>query len=57
MNKVVAYAIAGGFLLIIADEAPKLATGTAALILLGVALTHANQLTALSGFVTKNTGA
>lgn len=56
MKKVVAYCIAGGLLLILADETPRLATGTTALILLAVVLTHSNQLTAVSKFISQNIG-
>jgi hypothetical protein len=56
MKKVVAYCVAGGILLLIADEAPKVAMGTTGLILLGVALTHSDQIKAVSTFITKNTG-
>lgn len=54
MNKVVAYCLAGGILLLVADVAPRVATATTGLILLGVALTHSQQLTAVSNFITQN---
>jgi hypothetical protein len=54
MRKVIAYCLAGGILLLVADVAPRVATATTGLILLGVALTHGQQLTAVSNFITQN---
>ena len=50
-----AYAVAGGILLLVADVAPNVAAATTGLILLGVAMSHSNQLTAISQFVSSNT--
>ena len=55
MQKVVAYCVAGAVLLFLADTAPKVATGTTALILLGVAMTHSAQIKAAATFITANT--
>ena len=54
MNKVVAYCLAGGILLLIADVAPRVATATTGLILFGVAITHSQQLTSISNFISQN---
>lgn len=53
--KFVAYALAGGILLLIADVAPKLAMGTTALILLGTAMYHSDQLAAVGQFIQQGT--
>lgn len=55
MHKLVGYAVAGGVLLLIADIAPTVAIGTAGLILFGVALTKADQLTVLSKWIQQAT--
>ena len=56
-NKVLAYSLAGGILLLTAEFAPKIATATTGLILFGVLLTHGNQLKAVNDFISQNTGA
>lgn len=55
--KALAYCLAGGILLLIADVAPRVAVGTTGLILLGVALTHADQLDQLAQFIQQGTKA
>lgn len=55
-TKLLGYGIAGGILLILADTAPKVAVGTSGLILLAVALSHANQFTVLAKWISSATG-
>lgn len=45
---VAGFIVAGGILILLADYAPKFALGTAALIGLGVALTHTNEINSLA---------
>lgn len=54
--KLLGYAVAGGILLILADVSPKIAVNTTGLILLAVALSHANQFTTLAGWISTATG-
>lgn len=44
---VAGFVVAGGVLILLADAAPQFAVGTAALIGLGVALTHTNEINSL----------
>ena len=55
MQKVIAYTLAGGILLLIADVAPGFAVGTASVMLLSVALARSGQITSVSNFISQNT--
>lgn len=55
-QKLLGYGVAGGILLLLADVAPKVAVGTTGLILLTVALSHANQLGTLAKWIGTATG-
>lgn len=55
-QKILGYAVAGGILLLVADVAPGIAVGTAALIALAATLQHASQLQAGAKFISQATG-
>lgn len=55
-QKMLGYGVAGSILLVLADVAPRLAVGTAGLILLATVLTHGEQLTTLAGWISQSTG-
>ena len=52
----IGFAVAGGVLLVVADHAPRFAVGMTAVLVLGVAVTHANDIKQLLDTFTKATG-
>lgn len=54
-KKALAYIVGGSILIVLAEVAPGFAVGTAGLIALWAVLSHANQLTTLSSWITAAT--
>lgn len=52
VNAIIGFTVAGGVLVAIAGEAPQAALALAGIIALGVLLTHADEVTNLTGLFT-----
>ena len=55
-NSFVAYAVAGGIILLAGNIVPDIALASMSLIFLAVVLTHSQQLVAAGQFIKKGTG-